>query len=326
VADVSKRFSNLVSSVELPRDHGCLKFFFNANFTATIDTDVLESSHSFDIECFTDGSKISGSSGAGLYINQFDLEKQWCLGSLCTVFQAEVFAILMAADSLLEAEVVGKTIGIFSDSQACIKALMRVSSKSSIVKQCFDTLNTLGKTNEVWVIWVKGHSGCVGNEISDRLARRGAKDLFLGPEPVLPVLNCVWKDDVGKWIMFEHTCRWYMQQAGALTKKFGRVPDVKEARQLLNMTRTALRYTVGILTGHCVLQKHLYILGIVDTPLCPSCGEEEEESVEHYLCSCEAFREVRQQTLGKQYLRSAELTELSSPKLWSYIKATERFQ
>ncbi len=66
----------------------------------------------------------------------------------------------MAVTSLLEAEVTGKIIGIFSYSQACIKSLMRVNS--NIVQQCTKLLNTLGNSNDVSVTWLKGHNNCLG--------------------------------------------------------------------------------------------------------------------------------------------------------------------
>jgi hypothetical protein len=237
-----------------------------------------------------------------------------------------MYAIIKASNLLLELMITGKTIGIFSDSQACIKSLRRASSKSRIVQECINSLNALGKDNEVSVIWVKGHGTCIGNEISDRLAGKGARKRFYGPEPALPILDSVWKEDVNNWIHTEHTNRWRDLQIGTLTKRLGKYPNAKESKQLINMSRRALKGVTDILTGHCALQKHLHTLGKVDSPLCPSCGEEEEESVEHYLCLCEAFREVRQQILGKQYLRLLELSQVDSNILWSYIKATERFE
>ena len=33
---------------------------------------------------------------------------------------------------------------------------------------------------------------------------------------------------------------------------------------------------LGLLTGHCTLNRHLAIMQIQDDPLCPACGEEEE--------------------------------------------------
>ena len=123
----------------------------------------------------------------------------------------------------------------------------------------------------------------------------------------------------------EHSKRWQSQPSGALTKKFGRQPNNKEAKELLGMNRKSLKSVVDIPTGHCSLQKHLHTLGIVDTPLCPSCGDEEEESVEHYLCRCEAFRQVRNKYLGKSYLRYREISTLHSSDISNYIKASKRF-
>ena len=102
IADYRNQFSDMVSPIEYPHNQGRLKLFFSRNFTATIESDERGKEHIYDIMCFTDGSRISGSAGAGAYIEQLEIAKQWSLGTLCTVFQAEMYAILMTVISLLE--------------------------------------------------------------------------------------------------------------------------------------------------------------------------------------------------------------------------------
>ena len=309
--------------LDCPFDISRKAFFFEKHYTATVEDFTGNNHEASAIECYTDGSQISGVSGAGMFIKQLGLSKYWNLGKMCTVFQAEMYAIIMAVKYLLDLDIKDTSICIFSDSQASIKSLLKVCSISSIVQQCICLLNDLGKNNRVTVRWVKGHSSCIGNELSDRLARKAAAKTFQGPEPVLPILNCTWKQVVNKWVFDQHTLRWHEDRVGATTKKFDRVPNAKEAKQLVNMNRSSLKVTIDILTGHCTLQKHLYTMKIVDSPLCPSCGEEEVEDVEHFVCKCEAFCEVRNSIFGKPYLDN--LTKMVSSTLLSYIKATERF-
>jgi hypothetical protein len=41
----------------------------------------------------------------------------------------------------------------------------------------------------------------------------------------------------------------------------------------------------GLLTGHNTVRRHLYIMGLIDSPLCRRCGTEDETSA-HVLCVC----------------------------------------
>ena len=148
------------------------------------------------MECYTDGSCNKVSCGAGVFIPQLQHESAIGLGKTCTVFQAEMFAILNATTYLIESNVKGCSIEIFTDSLASVNSLNKVCTKSSIVQQCITALNRLGETNAVNVTWIKGHSNCPGNVHADYLARIGSKRLFIGPEPSLPLLDCLWKQEI----------------------------------------------------------------------------------------------------------------------------------
>ncbi|XP_036151046.1 uncharacterized protein LOC118648745 [Monomorium pharaonis] len=72
---------------------------------------------------FTDGSRTSAGSGAGLYCQRNRAGIVIPLGEHATIFQAEVLAIMRCAQNLLESDRVGRRIWICSDSQAALKAL-----------------------------------------------------------------------------------------------------------------------------------------------------------------------------------------------------------
>jgi hypothetical protein len=40
-------------------------------------------------------------------------------------------------------------------------------------------------------LWVPGHTGVQDNEDADGLVTKGMSDLFLSPEPAIPILPCV---------------------------------------------------------------------------------------------------------------------------------------
>jgi hypothetical protein len=61
------------------------------------------------------------------------------------------------------------------------------------------------------------------------------------------------------------------------------------------------RVVFGLLTSHNTLRRHLYLMGLSDTPLRRRCGAEDETSA-HILCECEALVSFRHVYLGSFFL------------------------
>ncbi|KAH8351719.1 hypothetical protein KR084_005480, partial [Drosophila pseudotakahashii] len=76
-----------------------------------------------DAICFyTDGSKLDGHVGGGVYSEQLDIRKSFRLPDHCSVFQAEVHAIKEAIDCLGNTSL-SRHLNIYSDCQAAIKSI-----------------------------------------------------------------------------------------------------------------------------------------------------------------------------------------------------------
>ena len=78
--------------------------------------------------------------------------------------------------------------------------------------------------------------------------------------------------------------------------------NTEKMEQLLTLwvsfNRTQSTVVTGLFTGHNTLRRHVYLLGLLDSPLCRKCGVKEETSA-HILCECEALA-----SLGHVYLGS----------------------
>jgi hypothetical protein len=76
-------------------------------------------------------------------------------------------------------------VGIFSDSQAALKALEAAKTTFPLVKQCQKAMNDISTQHSVARFQVTGHSR-VG---ADELAREGSVHRFVAPELVLGYLG-----------------------------------------------------------------------------------------------------------------------------------------
>jgi len=86
------------------------------------------------------GSKICSGTGGGVFGVKTGLV--FSLGAFTTVFQAEVFAIMAAIHKGIVRGYNGRTITIFSESQAVLKVLESVTVKSKLVLECLSELAT----------------------------------------------------------------------------------------------------------------------------------------------------------------------------------------
>ncbi|KAJ8959714.1 hypothetical protein NQ318_021908 [Aromia moschata] len=133
------------------------------------------------------GSKIGDKAGAGVYGKTTRTKLSFALGSYASVFQAEIYAILACGMEILKTAPKRRTIQICTDSQAALMAIESSKVKSRLVLDCKKILNDLASCNRVILTWVPGHSGVLGNEEADRLARVGSIGYPIGPEPILGV-------------------------------------------------------------------------------------------------------------------------------------------
>jgi len=98
-------------------------------------------------------------------------------------------------------------------------------------------------------------------------------------------------------------------------------PDLATRAQLLSFNRTQSRVVIGLLTGHNVLRRHLYKMGLSNNPTCRICATEEETSF-HILCECEALASLRHTLLGSFLLDPEDVRNLSIGAIWNFAKGT----
>ncbi len=141
-----------------------------------------------EMQVYTNGSKTENGTGSGIFIEELDIRRSYKLSDSCTVFQAEVHALLMAAETLLDTGVNGREISLYVDSQAAIMAIGTSTTYSRVVRECRKKISDLTKNNSVRVCWVPGHEDYVGNEEADKLAKAGAESTVICNRVKPPIL------------------------------------------------------------------------------------------------------------------------------------------
>jgi ribonuclease HI len=279
------------------------------------------------IHCYSDGSRADGQTGAGVAIWGPGNEKeeiQLPLGKEASVFQAEMVAILTAAESLLYRGSVNTDVQIFTDSQASLKALTKLRCDSKLTALTFEKLNALSSCNDVTLTWIPGHTGKEGNEAADMLAKKAAGTKIMGPWPTLPVSRRVVMESVSEiiWKWFKEN--WEEEETCRQTKESTPVPlRGARAREIVELPRKQLRIIVGLRTGHCPLNRHLQVMGIRQSPDCEACPGTEETPV-HFIAECPRYGFQRLQNFGHLFLNEQEIWSSPIRKLISFVNETKR--
>ena len=321
---IRHNLKELSTRLLLPIDYRTVKYNFQNIFYIDKTGTVSGKNDLHTKTYYTDGSRKSEQTGAGVYCAQTGEGHSYALGQFCTIFQAELFAINICVSNLIETEVEETEIYIYTDSKAVLSALESPTTRSNLVAETVQKLNRLAANNCVTVGWVISHSGVVGNERADRLAKSGARFQFIGPEPAIYCSTSYIKSVIMEWAGKEQYKLWNAAIGCRQAKAILPSPCDRISVSLRNLQRQDLRAVVGVLSGHAPVARHLFIMKLCDSPMCTRCGLAEETTA-HFLCDCEAFSSLRLQLLGKPVLAVEEVKNLSVYDIAKYIRKSKRF-
>ena len=111
---------------------------------------------------------------------------------------------------------------------------------------------TCGRTFLIW-------SGIRGNEIADG---------FLGPEPALGVSRRDLQKRLGRWLVNQHGAQWRgLGDTQRQAREFISGPSLVTRAKFFTFNMTQSGAATGLLMGHNTLRRHIYLLGLLDSPL-----------------------------------------------------------
>jgi ribonuclease HI len=256
-------------------------------------------------ETFADGHAGSGSVfyHQGQADNNIIHEMSAYLGTMTTVFQAEIFAIGQAAHYIiLHKDILNRgieSIDIITDSKAALLAIDSICTSSKIVYDCMKALDKLQESVDVTIHWTKAHVGHIGNERADQLAKEGTHKRSYQVEPILPVPRSWIKKKINQYIHQEWTNRWLGMREARQTKMFFPQPKAKIAKRLLTYDKQTCAKLFRWISGHSFHRYHnsLTSPNTFDNPACRLCGYEKEET-NHLFAFCPALAQIRMKTCG----------------------------
>lgn len=295
------------------------QYVFERNYKIQLHEECSDSSGPEELRIYTDGSKTEEGTGSGAFSEDLNIHITTALGGNNSIFQAECVGIIQAAAAVLKRKVTDYNIRILSDSAAVLKALQGYVHMSGLTLQCHELLEAVSSHNHLTLQWIKGHSGSRGNDSADELARRGSNRRPVGPGPIVPLPFSQVRTWIRKHTQSLHNNLWASTMDCRQSREVFPELNPRYSRRLLKLPRNKLRLVIGIVTGHCPLNKHLFNIGVTDSPLCRGCLNREETAA-HLLLECDSVAVQRQDHLGSPRTLQEACTDIS--ELLAFLEET----
>jgi ribonuclease HI/endonuclease/exonuclease/phosphatase family metal-dependent hydrolase len=320
--------------------------------TSREESIISENNDIADYKVFSDGSGQEEDIGASAVLYKKGSVRtvaslQAFLGpkSKHNTYEAEVIGAILATWIIRRTpETIGKTVSLYIDNQAVIKALTgsRTTAGQHLVNSLRLAANDLPCNLEVR--WISSHSEVKGNEEADRLAKAAAQgrssravDLPHLLRSPLPVSASAIKQEFSAKLNRLWSKVW---DESPRKDRFLRLdpdfPFVRFRKRLFQLTRKQASIIMQLRTGHIPLNFYLKRIGKVDSDRCTNCPEGPDriqvpETTNHFLFECQAHDEFRRELIakiGRSHLSLSKIMKHTNyiKALVTYISRTGRFR
>lgn len=257
----------------------------------------MQYSISDGIEIFTDGSKIQKDNGSKTVGSAFVAlrngtvlkESMFKLLPDCSVYQAELVAIVNALEFAYKENF--SDVSVVTDSLSSLLSCANRSHKNPLVQRIQSVYHQLcEKQVLVKLFWIKAHAGHSGNEHADKLAKlagiSGQHYFTLPPiswvkREIKRKVFLEWCNSAKSWIKTNNPHR-------TITKFLA---SPVESIFLKRFCWTACH--TWLISGHGPFNSYLLRFNLKDDEFCEFCNSNKPQSSEHLLFECSSSSLVR---------------------------------
>jgi ribonuclease HI len=264
-----------------------------------------------ELRIFTDGSLLNGKVGAAFV--PFDgvrelPSRKLKLDDFCSVFQAELLAIREALVYVLKKPPNRwKYVSILTDCKSGVHAITDRNSVNPIVMDIRADIQKLRcRTQNVYIGWIRGHCGILGNEKADEKAREATLKKTAPDFAKFPLSFA--KKKIKSRTLELWNDRYVNAPEGSITKMF--FPTIFHAFDFRRMQSAAFELT-QILTGHGGFMSYLHRFKLSEIDTCP-CDDATPQDVPHLLMHCPFFSFERMQLEARCRSLDEDLSDIKS--------------
>jgi hypothetical protein len=146
---------------------------------------------------------------------------------------------------------------------------------SRVVLQCGDSIQELALSRRVRLVWVPGHMHMRRLTWGRNLVISWHLRVSSGGS------GTGYLNHIGPHGPHCHQSRIWLK-----------TPNPGLTRYLLRLPRSKLRILIRLITGHYPKNKHLHNMGLIDEPICITCGMEDDSAL-HLLRDCPSLMSIR---------------------------------
>ena len=259
---------------------------------------------------YTDGSKldIERNLGADMHYMHGKItgQKSWSLGTTMEVYDAELFAIQKALKWSIGQNFQNirniKDIWIFVDNQAALQKIQshKAISESHLASKCQESLKILIEQElKPHIHWVPGHEDIKGNELADKAAKLGAKQLNALHSERFTSQGYILRQIKAKTLL-EWNNKWEKSRKGRHYKQFESTPAFRIKEDLKQVDKLTFSTFVQMKMGHGYFKDYLVRLSDYDSRDCHgNCHK--IQNPEHLLTKCLHFKKEQRVLKNQLY-------------------------